>query len=194
MTVQFPDLTKKEDILKLNPYLRTVPEFQGLNSDEICFVVLMADAMSPFRFNKTEEEKINNIIDIIPAVKSGLNQSLQKKFKNWKKHYLNAVTAYINKFSSKSDHRALKGRDALINTYEQFCELYSNLNLVSESMDKMDKDTLDNIKQISTMVKQGTITDLAEQIEKIERRLSFVVDIKGETAFTGDPEDMIGSI
>lgn len=191
MTFKFPDFKKKEDIFELNPVLKNVKQFQGMDSDEMCFVMLMADAMSPFRFAKSGDEKIDAILDIMPHVKTGVKRSLQSKFRNYKAYYKDAINTYIDKFSSKSDIRALKGREALINTYEQYCELYMTLDLANENMTKMDKETLDNIKQISTMVKQGTITDLAEQIEKIEARLSFTTEIKGKAEFTGDPEDMI---
>lgn len=194
MTFKFPDFNKKEDIFDLNPVLKNVKEFSKLQNEEMCFVVLMADAMSPFRFSKTAEEKIQSILDIMPQVKTGAKRSLLSKFEHYKPYYSEAITAYVNKFSSKSDLRALKGREALINAYEQFCDLYASLDLSSENMAKMDKETLDNVKQITDMVKKGTITDLAEQIEKIDQRLSFVTDIKAKAEFTGDPEDMIKDI
>lgn len=195
MTIRIPDFSKGEDIFKLNPVLNNHVEFKSLLNEEMTFIALMCDALSPFRFSKTEEEKIKNIIEFIPSVNGGGKKNLQKRFRDYKTTYVQAVHIYRNAFNSRGDERALKGRDALINTYDQFCELYSNIDLAQgKDIEKLDKDTLDNIKQISTMVKQGTITDLARQIEEIERRLSFVVEVEGAKEFTGDVEDLVDTL
>lgn len=195
MTFKFPDLSRQENIFKLNPVLNNVEAFKGLSNEEMCFVVLMCDAMSPFRYSKSEADKIKSIIEIIPSVRGGLQVALQKRFQNYKKHYFKAFEVYINTFSSKSDLRKLKGREALLNTFDQFCELYSNIDLLGDNtIEKMDKETLDNIKQISDMVKKATITDLDEQLELLEKKTAFVVDMDSKDGLSSDPEDIISSL
>lgn len=190
-----PVFSKGEDIFKLNPVLRNIEAFKDLDNEEMCFVALMCDAMSPFRFIQVEQEKINAIIETIPSVRAGLKQSHKKRFLGYKKAYSKAILAYRKQFSSGSDERALKGRDALIHTYNQFCELYKNIDLSGgQSLDKLDKDTLDNIKQITAMVKAGTIPDLDKQIQDIENRLAFIPDIKEDKGASTDPMDIISEL
>jgi hypothetical protein len=200
MTFKMPIFSKGEDIFKLNPVLRNIEAFKDLDNEEMCFVALMCDAMSPFRFIQVEQEKINAIIETIPSVRAGLKQSHKKRFLGYKKAYSKAVLAYRKQFSSGGDERALKARDALIHTFNQFCDLYGKVNLLKDKeggdldLVKIDKDTLDNIKQITTMVKAGTIPDLDKQIQDIENRLAFIPDIKEDKGASTDPMDIISEL
>jgi hypothetical protein len=191
MTFKIPDPSSRRNIYEVNPELRAVKAFKDLQPEEMLFVAYMGDAMNPYRFVEDEDEKLKMIIDAVnPAT-----EERRKKYLSYQKHYSKEIEYYMTKFSSKSLVRKQQSLGALSNAHQQFCKILKGFSLPDE-MDKIDDETLKNIKEIRDIIKNGIVGEFLKQIDGIEGQLLYSQQAAiNPSSVSTDPDDMeLGNI
>lgn len=153
-------------ILEDNPWMKLRKEFSGLQNDELIYVALVADFMSPFRL-LPEEARMRE------AQKCVVGRDYHKD---------KAIKTAINAYMQLCPRKQKIIKEALEGYYEQFESITKQLAygkaITSQKASKEDLE--DNLKiqaQCNTMIKDGTQKKVWEQIEFYEKLLSYQYEI-----------------
>jgi hypothetical protein len=149
MVIKYPK-TDKEKIFEINPELKAL--FPSLNEKEMRYVALMADALSPFRYNPEKQELVASIVE------------------KPKKDVSKEVALYNEKLNPPKLRMVTEMLESLYSQFESITRVLSYNEFGGGNQNPEDKIKIQD--QCNKIIKDSLDKRVWEQIEFYEEKLS----------------------